>query len=154
MSALPFRTGRALLAVTAATAVGALSGCGADAPDLAVENATVRVPANPDVTAGYLTIENSGGTDDTLTRVRSDAAEEVQMHDTTNKDGQMRMAEREDVAVPAGETVEFASGGLHLMLMGPDELRAGDTVRLTLEFEKSGSVRTDAEVRTAAESGG
>ncbi|RNL81755.1 copper chaperone PCu(A)C [Halostreptopolyspora alba] len=138
--------GRHAAVGTALTVLGTLAGCATAAPEIAVRDATVRVPANPDVTAGYLTLENTGGTDDTLTGVTSEAAAEVQMHDTTDSGGETRMRQRDEVAVPAGDTVVFETGGLHLMLMGPDDLRAGDTVELSLEFATSDRVSVDAVV--------
>ncbi|MBB6172585.1 hypothetical protein HNR23_002645 [Nocardiopsis mwathae] len=151
-----------VLLSAALAALGALSACGgpgadgatkedaADgasaAPAITVDDATVRVPANPDVTAGYLTIENTGDADDVLTGVGTDAAEEVQMHDMVDEDGEMKMEQQDTVPVAAGSTVEFASGGLHLMLMQPGTLEAGDHITLTLTFEKSGDIETEAVV--------
>ncbi|TQN32073.1 hypothetical protein FHX37_1999 [Haloactinospora alba] len=135
-----------MAAAAAAGLVGVLAGCGEEQPDITVTDASVRVPANPDVTAGYLTVRNTGGTDDTLTGVTSDAADEVQMHDTRQSDGNTEMVRQEEVAVGAEETVAFETGGLHLMLMEPGELEAGETVRLSLEFSRSGTVPTEAEV--------
>jgi copper(I)-binding protein len=151
---------RAGAAVVVAALAAAVAGCGGtapaesgppeasagSAPSIAVEDAVVRVPSAPDVTAGYLTVVNGGG-DDTLTGVAADAAEEVQMHDTVADGDQVRMERRETVPVGAGETVEFATGGLHLMLLRPDaDLAPGDTVALTLTFERSGDVSVDAAV--------
>ncbi|GAA3734727.1 hypothetical protein HDA32_003893 [Spinactinospora alkalitolerans] len=158
----PAAAGRAPVVAAALLALGALAGCGsADSaeqpgsetsaatspgPDIAVEGAAVRVPATPDVTAGYLVIDNTGGAADTLTGVRTDAAAEVQIHDTREEDGVMMMERRREVAVPAGETVELRSGGTHLMLMEPDGFEAGDTVELTLVFETSGEISVEAAV--------
>ncbi|MDA8368532.1 MAG: copper chaperone PCu(A)C [Nocardiopsaceae bacterium] len=146
------RPGAALAA--ALVALAALTGCGsagsdapaASGPDIVVRDATVRIPANPDVAAGYLTMENKGGTGDTLTGAETDAAEEVQMHDTREEDGAMTMVEQQEVPIGAGETVEFSTGGLHLMLMDPADLEVGDTVALTLRFAESGTVETEAAV--------
>ncbi|ASU83285.1 copper chaperone PCu(A)C [Nocardiopsis gilva YIM 90087] len=155
-----------LLLPAALLAFGALSACGgpeaggaaeetsaadggSSEPSITVTDATVRVPSNPDVTAGYLTIENTGGADDVLTGVTTDAAKEVQMHDTVNNDGQMKMEQQDTVSVPAGDTVKFESGGLHLMLMEPKgvaNLEAGDTVTLTLSFKESGDIETAATI--------
>jgi len=133
-------------AAAAALAAALLAGCSGGAPEITATGATVRVPSNPGVTAGYLTVENTGGADDILTGVATDAAEEVQMHATVEEDGTTSMEQRYEVPIRAGESVEFASGGLHLMLMGPGELEAGDTVRLTLSFAESDDVTVEAEV--------
>ncbi|MFW5417229.1 copper chaperone PCu(A)C [Nocardiopsis sp. CNT-189] len=143
---MPAATARTAAAAAAALAAALLAGCSGGAPEITATGATVRVPSNPGVTAGYLTVENTGGADDILTGVATDAAEEVQMHATVEEDGTTSMEQRYEVPVRAGESVEFASGGMHLMLMEPDGLEAGDTVRLTLSFAESGDVTVDAEV--------
>lgn len=51
-----------------------------------------------------------------------------------------------DMAVEPGET-EFSPGSGHVMLSGlPEPLVPGDTVALTLEFERSGERTVDVEV--------
>lgn len=43
------------------------------------------------------------------------------------------------LAIPAGSSVELKPGGTHIMLMGLEApLPEGDSLRLTLRFEKSG----------------
>ena len=55
------------------------------------------------------------------------------------------------LAIPAGATVELKPGGSHMMVTGlADPLRAGDTLRLTLRFEKSGERPVDVDVASAA----
>ena len=47
----------------------------------------------------------------------------------------------EGLAIPAGEIVELAPGGFHLMLMGLDmPLVAGERLPLTLIFNSAGAV--------------
>lgn len=55
------------------------------------------------------------------------------------------------LAIPADATVELKPGGSHVMVTGlADPLRAGDTLRLTLRFEKSGERPVDVRVTPAA----
>jgi copper(I)-binding protein len=62
----------------------------------------------------------------------------------------MKMRAVSKVDLPAGKAVEL-SGGYHIMLMGlSKELKAGDTVPLTLKVEQKGkqeTVNVNAEVR-------
>ena len=45
----------------------------------------------------------------------------------------------DDVIVPAGGSVAFRPGGLHLMLVVPDErVVVGGTFEVTLRFERTG----------------
>lgn len=53
--------------------------------------------------------------------------------------------------IPAGETVELAPGGYHIMLMELAEpLEEGSKFDLTLTFEKAGEKTVNVEVRTEA----
>jgi len=55
------------------------------------------------------------------------------------------------LAIPAGETVELAPGGYHVMLMELAEpLEEGSTFDLTLTFENAGEKTVEVEVRTEA----
>ena len=62
--------------------------------------------------------------------------------------GMMTMQPVESIPVPAGETVELKPGGYHVMLLQVKKVLAvGDTIDVTLTFEKAGEVTTTAEVR-------
>ncbi len=65
--------------------------------------------------------------------------------------GAMVMRQIMSLPLPAGETVELAPGGYHVMLIGlVDSLEVGDTIDVTLTMA-SGTVRTvTAEVRDTA----
>ena len=50
--------------------------------------------------------------------------------------------------IPAGGSVELKPGSYHIMLIGlKQDLKAGDTIEITLTFEKAGEVKVTAEVR-------
>ena len=104
----------------------------AAATEAAVTSARVRptVPGQP-VSAAYFTITSEQNV--TLTQVRSDAAGTTQMHNTTQADGVMRMRQLDRVALPAGKSIHFAPGGMHLMLLElKKRLQLGGTVLLDL----------------------
>jgi copper(I)-binding protein len=64
----------------------------------------------------------------------------------------MKMRKLEEgIAVPAGETVTLQSGGLHLMFMDVKKPFAeGDSIPVTLTFEKAGKVDYVLSVGNAA----
>ncbi|MCP5027239.1 MAG: copper chaperone PCu(A)C [Actinomycetia bacterium] len=65
--------------------------------------------------------------------------------------GAMTMQEVTSIPVAVGETVSFAPGGLHVMLMGlVDPLEVGDEFDVTLTFENAGDVVVTVEVRDDA----
>ena len=97
----------------------------------------------------YLTLINEGREADRLIRVRSDVAEAVELHQTKIEGGVMKMQPVVGgVEVPAGERMAFKPGGYHIMLIGlKRDLKVGDRFAVTLEFEKSGVVTVESEVR-------
>jgi copper(I)-binding protein len=98
--------------------------------------------------AVYLTVVNKGAEADRLTAAESDVAESVEIHQTTIKDNIASMSPVEAVEVPARGQAELKPGGYHIMLVGlKHELKAGETVKLALVFEKAGKINVEAEVR-------
>jgi hypothetical protein len=62
-------------------------------------------------------------------------------------EGLATMRPVESITIPAGAEIRFEPGGLHVMIMGLESsLVSGDTVRLSLEFDKSGTRTVPAEV--------
>jgi hypothetical protein len=58
------------------------------------------------------------------------------------------MSPVDSVDIPAGGELAFKPGSYHVMLMGlKQELKTGDKVTLTLNFEKAGPVTVECEVR-------
>jgi hypothetical protein len=100
------------------------------------------------VSAAYMVIKNSGGVADRLIRAESDAAQAVELHISEVVDGVMKMHPVDGIDVPANGQAVLEPGGLHIMLIGlKEDLAAGDTVTLTLVFEKTGEMTVTAEVR-------
>lgn len=95
----------------------------------------------------YLSIRNTGSTDDALTGVATPIAGMPMLHETVVTDGIASMPHAMSVPVPAGQTVELAPGGFHAMLMGLTQaLKKGETYPLTLTFAKAGEVTVTVEV--------
>lgn len=133
----------------ALAALALVSGaCGASGtPALAVSDAQAAVPL-----AGssqlVLAVTNAGDGDDALVGVESDAALGIELHETRIADDRATMVSLDEVPLPAGETVRFRPGGLHLMMIAPsDEVVLGATFDVTLLFDRSDPVTTTAEVR-------
>ena len=96
----------------------------------------------------YLTLENADTVDLHITGVSTNVARSATLHETTTQGNITGMTPRPDVAVVRGATVAMRPGGLHVMLTSlARELRAGDSVPLTLRFADGRSVRTAAVVR-------
>lgn len=143
-----YRPWRRRGAIAAAALGAALVGCGPDGdPSLTVSDAQAAVPL-----AGssqlVLQISNDGDGDDRLLEVTTDAALGVELHETRIEDGIATMVSLDAIDLPAGETVRFRPGGLHLMLLGPDdEVVLGARFPVTLTFDRSEPITVTAEVR-------
>lgn len=96
-------------------------------------------PSRGPTAAGYMAITNSGA-DDTLLEIRADVPR-VTMHKSVIVDDVARMRPADQIVVGAGETVEFAPNGLHVMFMGLTErFVEGGKVPAVLVFENAGEV--------------
>jgi periplasmic copper chaperone A len=101
-----------------------------------------------DVTAAYVVIRNDNHQADKLLSVGSEVATTVELHKMVHQAETMKMERVPTIDVPANGTVELKPGGLHLMLFGLKRpLVAGETLRLTLRFERAGEKSVEATVR-------
>lgn len=115
---------------------------------LAVTDAWARAADSGAMSSVYFTLENTGVVPDTLTGVRTDAAEGVGLHMSMEQNRMMTMAALRTLPVPATDSVLFRPLGAHVMLTGlARPLVAGDTVRVTLEFVSGKSIAVRAGVR-------
>jgi hypothetical protein len=102
------------------------------------------VPAQT-VTGAFLTLRSSEAAK--VIAVRSPVAASAEIHSTSMEGGVMHMRPMNDLALPAGKTVELKPGGHHIMLMGLRKpLAAGDKVPLVLMVEDAAGKRTTLEV--------
>lgn len=166
----PARTGRRLRAALAAgVGVVIASGCGSDTAepasagtaspeqtatvlgrgdvgDLVVTDAYVVEPANPAVAAAYLVVRNDGAVDDRLVSTTTPVAASVTPMSESGSGGTSRMTDLGEVVVAGGKDVRFERGAAHLMLLQPAPLEVGDTIALTLTFDRAGPVTLEVPV--------
>ncbi len=103
--------------------------------------------------AVYLSIHNGGPGSDRLLSITTPVAASATIHSTTMAGGVMRMRGVPSVGIAANRRIDMKPGGLHVMLTGlKAPLRAGQTLPLTLRFERAGSVRASVPVQMAAPS--
>ncbi|MEE3319753.1 MAG: copper chaperone PCu(A)C [Pseudomonadota bacterium] len=105
--------------------------------DLLLSHAWLRAvpPVSPSM-AGYVTVTNEGDARAVITGAHTGIAGHTMLHDMTlQEDGTRRMRHLGQVEVPAGESVSFAPGALHLMLMHLSRVPTeGETVEVCLEL--------------------
>ena len=99
-------------------------------------------PPSAPVGGGYLTVTNSAGPDRLIGVTASTITDQAEIHEMRMAGDVMQMRSLpEGVEVPAGGTLVLKPGALHLMFMNlRAPLVAGETVPVTLEFEKAGKV--------------
>ena len=128
-----------------------LASCGKNGtPDLQTSNAWAReTVAGQSATAAYMTIANKGSGDDRLVSVAANAPIMAMLHSSESSGGISRMRGLESgLAIPAGSTIDLKPGGTHVMITGLGaQLRPGETLKLTLRFEKSGERPVTVNVR-------
>jgi copper(I)-binding protein len=146
---MPFHAPLRDLAFTAAlvclSLIGVQPAIAAD-HGLTVTNAWVRMmPPTIKVHGGYLTITNSGAQVQELVAAASDDYEAVEVHLSRIENGVATMQRLESIEIPAGGTVKFEPGGMHLMLMGARKpLEHGALVPIRLGFRAGTKIEVEA----------
>jgi copper(I)-binding protein len=123
------------IALALLLAVGAVQADQTSAPEVSVNNARLRLLPGDLPLAGYCELTNQGSSTEQLVGASSPAFASVMLHRSVRVQGMERMEHVDAVELAPGDTVRFAPGGLHLMLMSRTHaLQVGDNVPVTLEF--------------------
>jgi len=120
------------------------------AGDLVITQAWSRAtPSGAKVAGAYLTVENKGSTADRLVSGSGDVAGRLEFHEMAMDGGVMKMRPLDSgLVIEPGKTVKLAPGGYHIMLMDlKTQLKQGDQVPVTLQFEKAGKVNVSLDVQ-------
>lgn len=142
---MPLRSLFAASAVTFTLASACLAGDAVSVMDPYARAST----ANAKSGAAFMVLMNHTDTDDRLIGAASDVAKRVELHThKENADGVMQMLHDKDgFEIPAGGKHMLMRGGDHVMFMGlTKSLKDGDTVSLTLTFEKAGDITVEIPV--------
>jgi len=98
--------------------------------------------------AVYVTVHNVGATGDQLIGAATPVAERVEMHSMGIRNGVMQMRSLASIDLPVGGSIEMASGGTHLMLLGLRQaLLPGRHFPLTLNFLRAGPLHVEVTVQ-------
>ncbi|GIX33940.1 MAG: hypothetical protein KatS3mg125_1896 [Lysobacterales bacterium] len=103
-----------------------------------VEGPWIRLaPPEARVMAGYGLLRNPGSSDRVLVGAESEAFGAIEIHETYEQDGLMRMRRLSELPIPAGGAVALKPGGPHLMLFRPSKpLPEGAEVPIRLRFSE------------------
>jgi copper(I)-binding protein len=98
--------------------------------------------------AVYVTISNHGSEADALLSASTDVATTVELHETVKQGDIMVMRPLSRFDIPSGGKLDMKPGSYHLMLLGlKHDLKAGESVNVSLRFEKAGEMSVAAPVK-------
>ena len=117
-------------------------------------HARATMPGAP-VSGGYMVIRNTGSEADRLIAGSADFAGKVEIHEMKMEDDVMKMREVEGgLEIPAGGEVILKPGGYHVMFMKlGEQLEEGQKRKVTLTFEKAGTIELDFNVEVVKPGG-
>lgn len=135
-----------------ALALLALLPLAAAAGELRATGAVVPLaPPGAMVHAAYFTLTNAGAAPRLLVGVRAEGYAAAHLHRSTESGGVVTMSAVAIVEIGPGRSVDFAPGGLHVMLMRPAApLAEGASVPLVLEFADGTLLQVAATVTARA----
>lgn len=120
----------------------------ATAPQVKVVDPYIPQPLKGGIAAGYLVLQNDGGTADRLLSVTTDISPSATLHQTVDN----RMQQVDGIDIPAHGKGVLGRGGAHIMFEDTTRpLKKGDTVDVTLTFEKSAPITVRVPVLGAAD---
>lgn len=125
------------------------------AGEIMVTEAFARASASPTAATGaaYVSVMNHGAEADRLIAVESPFGMAM-LHRSVQENGVAKMEMLDAAEIPAMGTLEMKPGGLHIMLTGlKAPLKKGETMTLTLTFEKAGKLDVTVPVGGVAEMG-
>ena len=126
----------------------------AQIPTIEISQAWARATISTARVGGaFLTLKATGGADRVVS-VSSPVAERIELHETINDGGVMKMREVVELMVTPGQPTVLMPGSHHIMLIGLKRpLNRGDSFPLTITFEKAAPVTATVTVQAAGASG-
>lgn len=118
------------------------------AADLKVEDAIVPMaPPTATVHAAFMSLTNTGSTPAQIVGVSAEGYAMAHLHKTVIEDGVASMQPVHMIEIGAGQSVMFEHGGLHVMLMKPENpASAGDDVSISFQLADGTSVPVSAKI--------
>ena len=101
-----------------------------------VQNAWLRAaPPGSPMLAAYIQLNNTSDQSMKLIGAYSPAFAMTEIHKTVIIDDMARMREQKELLIEPGKSISMEPGGLHIMLMRPQQkIAVGDTVRICLIY--------------------
>lgn len=114
-----------------------------------VQDAWARAtPDSGSTTAAYIRLVNGSAEPVTVSRFSSDAAQIVELHESSVATGEAEMHMRDSLAIAPDHEVAMKPGGFHLMLIGTTRpLVAGKMIRIVMHLSNGTIMATSARVK-------
>ena len=127
-----------------------IAGCGESGPLLTATGVVAFAPLpGSEVSAAYLTLHNHSQEALTIQQVSSPEFAKVEIHESMTVDDVIRMRRLDSLTLAAGTSMQFVSGGKHLMLIEPvSELAPGKSVALQFEYNAGGVLIVSTQLKT------
>ena len=105
--------------------------------------------ASQKATGAFMQLSSPANT--RLVAAKSSVANVVEIHEMAMVGDMMKMRAIPGIDVPAGKAVELKPGGYHVMLIDlKGQIKAGDTVPITLVFEGADKKQQTVEIKAPA----
>ena len=141
-----------LLAVVTLLALGAVAQ--AQAPSVEVSQAWARATTSTAKVGGVFLTLKAAGTADRVVSASSPVAEKIELHETINDAGVMKMREVPQLVLAPGQATVLKPGGTHIMLIGLKRpLNRGESFPVTIVFEKAPPATVSVTVQAAGAGG-
>lgn len=117
--------------------------------ELEIRDAWIKnLPPTVPVRAGYLTLANPHSKPIKIISVESAAFASIEIHQTVEHNGMMSMDRVEQLTIDAHSSLQLAPGGLHLMMMMPQqEMRPGDWITVSISYDDGSRQELKMKVR-------
>jgi copper(I)-binding protein len=114
-----------------------------------ITNTWMRTGVQNRNSAAFMKITNNTDIDDTLYSVSSDLAKVVEIHETYERENDMKGMRHVDyLIIPSKSFVELKPGSFHIMLIGLNEdLKLDFQAKIKLFFKRTGEVEVPFTVR-------
>jgi copper(I)-binding protein len=106
-----------------------------------------NLPPSVPVRAGYMTVYNPQSKPVSIVSLHSDEFASIEIHQTIEQDGMMRMEQVPSLKIEPNSSVQLAPGGLHLMMMNPSEpTQPGDLLEIVIVLDDGSEQRVEMQV--------
>lgn len=121
------------------------------ASSIEIKNAYIRAtPPRVPNSAAFLSIVNNSKEDITLDSITSNIVANIEMHNSSMKNGIMSMKQVKNILIKANSSTSLKPGSLHIMLFGIKNkpLKAGDKHEFTFNFSNKEVLTLDLSVKS------